>query len=188
MAATARASFAFYNTYAEVDALVAALGQVREMFRWCRTCATCTRVILDHNKRPRNFHALAGANRTADGHNPLCGDRLTVFLDVENGVIRDVSFVGAGCAISKASASMMTDSVKGKTVAEAEQLFEEFHRMVTSGSKTGGQRAGQARGVLRRPGVPGARQVREPGLAHAARGAGRPVVVGRVAHTPRPPQ
>jgi nitrogen fixation NifU-like protein len=89
-------------------------------------------VILDHNKRPRNFKALEGANRTAEGYNPLCGDRLTIYLDVEDGIVRRASFEGAGCAISKASASMMTDSVKGKTVEEAERLFQQFHRMVTS--------------------------------------------------------
>jgi nitrogen fixation NifU-like protein len=90
-------------------------------------------VILDHNKRPRNFGSLPEANHHAEGHNPLCGDRLLVYLDVEDGIIRGVSFEGAGCAISRASASLMTDAVKGKTVAEAEQLFEEFRRMVTSG-------------------------------------------------------
>jgi nitrogen fixation NifU-like protein len=89
-------------------------------------------VILDHNRRPRNFHALADANHTAEGHNPLCGDRLTLYLKVQDGVVTDVSFEGAGCAISKASASLMTDAVKGKTVAEAEALFERFHRMVTT--------------------------------------------------------
>ena len=87
-------------------------------------------VILDHNKKPRNFKRLEDANRTAEGVNPLCGDQLTVYLHVEDDVIRDVSFEGSGCAISKASASMMTQSVKGKTRAEAETLFDEFHRMV----------------------------------------------------------
>lgn len=90
-------------------------------------------VILDHHKRPRNFGALADANRHAEGHNPLCGDRLTVHLDVEDGVIKDVAFEGAGCAISRASASLMTDAVKGRRVAQVERMFEEFHRMVTSG-------------------------------------------------------
>jgi nitrogen fixation NifU-like protein len=90
-------------------------------------------VILDHNKRPRNFGALSEANRHAEGRNPLCGDHLTVHVDVENGVIKGVAFEGAGCAISRASASLMTDAVKGKPVAEAEKLFAEFHRMVTSG-------------------------------------------------------
>jgi nitrogen fixation NifU-like protein len=90
-------------------------------------------VILDHNKRPRNFGQLREANRHAEGHNPLCGDRLAVYLDVEDGVIKGASVVGAGCAISRASASLMTDAVKGRTVAEAEQMFGEFHRMVTAG-------------------------------------------------------
>lgn len=88
-------------------------------------------VILDHNKRPRNFRPLAKANRTANGYNPLCGDQLTVYAQVEDEVIRDVSFQGSGCAISKASASMMTDGVKGKTTAEATALFGQVHRMLT---------------------------------------------------------
>jgi nitrogen fixation protein NifU and related proteins len=89
-------------------------------------------VILDHNRRPRNFHALAQPSHTAEGYNPLCGDRLTLYLRVDAGVISDVAFEGAGCAISKASASMMTDAVKGQTLAQAEALFERFHRMVTT--------------------------------------------------------
>ncbi|MDE2180819.1 MAG: SUF system NifU family Fe-S cluster assembly protein [candidate division NC10 bacterium] len=89
-------------------------------------------VILDHNKRPRNFQKLEGANRAADGYNPLCGDQITVYLLVEDHVIKDIAFQGSGCAISKASASMMTAIVKGKTTAEAEGLFETFHRMVTA--------------------------------------------------------
>jgi nitrogen fixation protein NifU and related proteins len=88
-------------------------------------------VILDHNKKPRNFRKLEGANRQADGHNPLCGDQLTVYLQFEDGVVKDISFEGSGCAISKASASMMTQSLKGKSVDDAEVLFTEFHRMVT---------------------------------------------------------
>ncbi len=88
-------------------------------------------VILDHNKKPRNFHKLETANRTAEGYNPLCGDQLTVYLRLEDEVVKDVSFEGSGCAISKASASMMTQSVKGKNKQEAETLFDEFHRMVT---------------------------------------------------------
>jgi nitrogen fixation NifU-like protein len=88
-------------------------------------------VILDHNKKPRNFQKLEGANRTAEGFNPLCGDQLTVYLLMDEGAVREVSFVGSGCAISKASASMMTQAVKGKTRDEARALFEEFHRMVT---------------------------------------------------------
>ncbi len=88
-------------------------------------------VILDHNKKPRNFHKLESANRTAEGYNPLCGDQLNVYLQVENDEVKDVSFEGSGCAISKASASMMTQAVKGKSKQEAELLFDEFHRMVT---------------------------------------------------------
>lgn len=88
-------------------------------------------VILDHNKNPRNFRPLPEANRRAEGHNPLCGDYVTIFLHLDGDVIRDISFQGSGCAISKASASMMTASLKGKSRAEAEELFGRFHRMVT---------------------------------------------------------
>src|SRR5437763_7303885 len=88
-------------------------------------------VILDHNKKPRNLQRLEGANRSAEGFNPLCGDQLTVYLRMDEGVVREVSFVGTGCAISKASASMMTQAVKGRTRGEALALFDEFHRMVT---------------------------------------------------------
>ena len=89
-------------------------------------------VILDHSKRPRNFHGMPGANRKAVGHNPLCGDRATVYLQVEGDVVKDASFEGAGCSISTASASMMTDALRGRTVAEALRLFERFHELVTS--------------------------------------------------------
>lgn len=88
-------------------------------------------VILDHNKKPRNFRRIEDANRHAEGFNPLCGDQLTVFMNFENGVVNDISFEGSGCAISKAAASMMTQAVKGKTIDEAEVLFTEFHQMVT---------------------------------------------------------
>jgi nitrogen fixation NifU-like protein len=88
-------------------------------------------VILDHNKNPRNFREMIDPDRQADGNNPLCGDQLKVYLDLEDGLVKDVSFVGSGCAISKASASMMTQAVKGKSREEAELLFDEFHRMVT---------------------------------------------------------
>ena len=91
-------------------------------------------VILDHNQRPRNFHALEGNARRADGHNPLCGDRLELYVDVRDGVIHDIAFVGSGCAISKASASMMTDALKGKSAGEAEDLFRIFHALVTGES------------------------------------------------------
>jgi nitrogen fixation NifU-like protein len=88
-------------------------------------------VILDHNRRPRNFRVIGGASRHAEGYNPLCGDRLSLYLQVEGDVITDASFQGSGCAISKASASMMTESVKGKTLGEARELFDRFHKMVT---------------------------------------------------------
>lgn len=88
-------------------------------------------VILDHNKRPRNFGPLEDASHSADGHNPLCGDQLRVFLRLEGDTVREVSFEGSGCAISTASASLMTESVKGRTLAEAERLFEEFHELLT---------------------------------------------------------
>jgi nitrogen fixation NifU-like protein len=87
-------------------------------------------VILDHNKKPRNFHVLEGANRVSEGFNPLCGDQLTVYMLMDDGIVKDLSFVGTGCAISKAAASMMTQAVKGKTREEAQVLFGEFHRMV----------------------------------------------------------
>lgn len=88
--------------------------------------------ILDHNKSPRNFGALEDANRSADGHNPVCGDKLTVYLEVDDdGVVTDVSFDGQGCAISTASASLMTEFVKGKPLAEIEDTYERFHDLVT---------------------------------------------------------
>jgi nitrogen fixation NifU-like protein len=87
-------------------------------------------VILDHNKRPRNFREPEGANRSADGFNPLCGDKITVYLELEDEVVKDVGFTGSGCAISTASASLMTQSVKGKSVADAREIFEGFHELV----------------------------------------------------------
>jgi len=88
-------------------------------------------VILDHNKKPRNFRKLEAANHTAEGYNPLCGDQLTIYLNLEDDLVKEVGFEGSGCAISKASASMMTQAVKGKSKEQAENLFKEFHRMVT---------------------------------------------------------
>lgn len=88
-------------------------------------------VILDHNKRPRNFGKLADANRVIEGFNPLCGDRITLYLRVEDDIIQDISFEGNGCAISTASASLMTEGVKGKRVGEAEHLFQDVHDMLT---------------------------------------------------------
>ena len=88
-------------------------------------------VIFDHYRKPRNCHVLDCANHKADGFNPLCGDRVTVYLKVADGVIEDLSFEGTGCAISTASASLMTEALKGKKIAEVEHLFEDFHQMVT---------------------------------------------------------
>jgi len=88
-------------------------------------------VILDHNRAPQNYRPMENANRRVEGNNPLCGDRLTVWLRMEDDVIADVTFQGLGCAISMASASLMTSSVKGKTRAEAEALFDRFRRMIT---------------------------------------------------------
>ncbi|MCH7931343.1 MAG: SUF system NifU family Fe-S cluster assembly protein [Proteobacteria bacterium] len=89
-------------------------------------------VILDHSKRPRNFGRLEADNRRAKGHNPLCGDILSLYLTVEDGVVEDVAFEGNGCAISMASASLMTEIIKGRGEAEARALFERFHRLLTS--------------------------------------------------------
>jgi nitrogen fixation NifU-like protein len=89
-------------------------------------------VILDHNRRPRNFRTIDGATRKQEGYNPLCGDRLTLYVTLEGDVIKDVAFQGVGCAISKASASLMTDALKGKTLGEARAMFDQFHDMVTS--------------------------------------------------------
>ena len=89
-------------------------------------------VILDHNRRPRNFRALDEPSRTQEGYNPLCGDRLIVYVKLAGDVIEDVTFQGTGCAISKASASLMTDALKGKTIVEAREMFDRFHDMVTS--------------------------------------------------------
>jgi nitrogen fixation NifU-like protein len=88
--------------------------------------------ILDHSKRPRNYHAMEDANRLADGYNPLCGDKLKLFLRVEDDVVKDASFIGAGCAISTSSASLMTESIKGKTREEALQMLEKFHELLTT--------------------------------------------------------
>lgn len=94
-------------------------------------------LILDHNQSPQNFRDMEDATSKADGHNPLCGDEITLYLNVVDNTIKDISFKGAGCAISKASASIMTTIIKGKTVAEAEVLFEKFHTMITTGKISG---------------------------------------------------
>jgi nitrogen fixation NifU-like protein len=89
-------------------------------------------IILDHNRSPRNFRRLGHANRTAEGHNPLCGDKIELFVRLEADVIEEIGFQGSGCAISQASASLMTDAVKGKSREDAERMFRAFHGMVTS--------------------------------------------------------
>jgi nitrogen fixation NifU-like protein len=99
------------------------MSELRELYQ---------EVILDHNKKPRNFKVLEGANRSADGHNPLCGDTIRVYLDVEGNVIKNITFQGSGCAISKASASLMTTVLMGKTLEEAEEAFNLFHELVTA--------------------------------------------------------
>jgi len=88
--------------------------------------------IIDHSKRPRNFHSMDDANRKAEGYNPLCGDKLKLFLRVEDDIVKEASFLGAGCAISTASASLMTESLKGKTRAQALKLLDEFHDLLTT--------------------------------------------------------
>lgn len=88
-------------------------------------------VIIDHSKHPRNFHVLKTANRKGEGYNPLCGDKLTLYLELEGTLIKDISFKGSGCAISTASVSMLTETLKGKTIEQATHLFEEFYYLVT---------------------------------------------------------
>jgi nitrogen fixation protein NifU and related proteins len=93
-------------------------------------------VILDHTKKPRNFHKMEAATNSAKGHNPLCGDRLTVYVKLENDIVQDISFEGSGCAISTASASMMTESLKGKTRSDVEATFHRFHELVAGKSES----------------------------------------------------
>lgn len=94
-------------------------------------------VILDHSKSPRNYSKLEGANRTAQGHNPLCGDHVTMYLHVDGNMVKDISWQGSGCAISRASASILTTAVKGRSVAEVKALFSRVHDMVTTGRSNG---------------------------------------------------
>ena len=96
--------------------------------------------ILEHSKSPRNYRKLDAANRTAEGYNPLCGDHFTLYVDVEGDAIRDIGFQGSGCAISKASASMMTQSVKGRSKREAQELFRRFHELVTNQQPVNGDK------------------------------------------------
>jgi nitrogen fixation NifU-like protein len=108
--------------------------QLRELYQ---------EVILEHSKKPRNFHVLEAANHKAEGYNPLCGDHFTVYVDVKDGAISDIGFQGSGCAISKASASMMTQMLKGKTTGEAEETFTKFHDLVTGHTGGGGEDLGK---------------------------------------------
>ena len=94
-------------------------------------------VILDHCKQPRNFHDLANASCSAQGHNPLCGDQLKLYIQTEGDVVKDASFIGSGCCISKASASLLTESVKGKSKGEIQKMFDQVHEMVTTGQVRG---------------------------------------------------
>jgi nitrogen fixation NifU-like protein len=94
-------------------------------------------VILDHCKQPRNFHELPNASRSAQGHNPLCGDQLKLYLETEGDVVKDASFIGSGCCISKASASLLTETVKGKSRQEIQKIFDQVHEMVTTGEVKG---------------------------------------------------
>lgn len=102
------------------------MAELRELYQ---------EIILEHSKSPRNFRVMEGANCQAEGYNPLCGDHYTIFMNVADESIRDISFQGSGCAISKASASMMSQVLKGKTRKEAEYLFEQFHQIVTGGTE-----------------------------------------------------
>jgi len=113
------------------------MSELRELYQ---------QVILDHNRKPRNFRTLEGANRRAEGYNPLCGDQITLYLNVEDGVVKDAAFQGKGCAISMASASMMTGSVSGKPEAEAVALFRRVHAMLTA--EPTGEVAGDGLGKL----------------------------------------
>ena len=114
-------------------------SQLRELYQ---------EVILDHSRKPRNFGPLEGATAQADGHNPLCGDRATVFIHVEGDTVTDVTFQGAGCSISTASASMMTEAIKGKSRAEVEALFSRFHALVTRDGAAGDAEPDPALGKL----------------------------------------
>jgi nitrogen fixation NifU-like protein len=108
--------------------------QLRELYQ---------EVILEHSKKPRNYRVLETANHKAEGYNPLCGDHFTVYLDIKDGAISDIGFQGSGCAISKASASMMTQMLKGRTTSEAEETFTKFHDLVTGHAGGDGQDLGK---------------------------------------------
>ena len=142
-------------------------------------------VILDHNKRPRNFRVPEQANRKAEGYNPLCGDRITVYLHMNGDVIDDLGFQGTGCAISKASASMMTDELKGKTVEQANALFERFHNLVTAAADAPVDENIGKLAILSGKELD-AGEVREPRMAHdeGSHGGGEPCRIHRVTTVP----
>ena len=133
-------------------------------------------VILDHCKHPRNFHELGSPTCSAQGQNPLCGDQLKLYLAVEGDVIKDISFVGSGCCISKASASLLTEAAKGKTKAEVLKMFDQIHEMVTTGKVTGdvGKLAVFA-GVYRFPARVKCAILAWHAVVSALKGDGRPV-------------
>ena len=110
------------------------MSELRELYQ---------EVILEHSKKPRNYRVMESANHKAEGFNPLCGDHYTVYVNVQDGSIQDISFQGTGCAISRASASMMTQSLKGKTTAEAEDIFSKFHGLVTGNGAGRGEDLGK---------------------------------------------
>ena len=128
-------------------------------------------VILDHCKQPRNFHEMPQATCSAQGHNPLCGDQLKLFLALDGDMIKDISFVGSGCCISKASASLLTEFAKGKTKADVEKMFGQVHEMVTTGNVQGRRR--QAGGVRRRAQISRPREMRDSLVARRHGGAQR---------------
>ena len=117
----------------------AVAAELRDLYR---------EVILDHSRKPRNYGALEGANRTADGFNPLCGDRLRLFLRVEDGVVEQAAFTGEGCAISTASASLLTEALPGREEAKALELVEAFRRLASGEGEAGGDETGGALGKL----------------------------------------
>ena len=145
------------------------MSELRELYQ---------EVILDHGKSPRNFGKPAAVTGESHGHNPLCGDTITIYVDVANDVVTDIGFEGRGCAISMASASMMTEMLRGKSIDEVEAMFAEFHALVASTEPAceGGlrdPRSGQADRARRRAGVPDAGQVCDASLAHDEGGAQR---------------
>jgi nitrogen fixation NifU-like protein len=110
------------------------MSELRELYQ---------ELILEHSRKPRNYHVLQAANHRAEGYNPLCGDHFTVYVDVQDGAISDIGFEGSGCAISKASASMMTQTLKGRTTTEAEAIFTKFHDLVTGHTSVDGHDLGK---------------------------------------------